>query len=282
MRRSTALLFGLLAVVCVSGCSSGGYDKDYAASLAKYETAAEFSKLHSSAIPLADGRVLVRVPKVFTKQLDGKEDPNHSTPPFLRECPGFAVAFELLLDAPAIPNAKLPAVLSLGAVDVTVRTREDIEADILKQVLDDQDKSFAKAEWTHRDVIDPKGESHKWNVLTLNGPQLFRFLVVSDPTEKRLEGLCEIWVSADPQQAFCMLLIWRLPQEIADKLSIAELAALSARAVEVEASAEPPPPPVKPSVKPPVKPKPAGTVSLGRTGSDSLPHRLRSPSSQWG
>ena len=275
MRRSTALLFGLLAFYGVSGCSSGGYDKDYAASRTKYETAAEFAKLHSRATPLADGRVLVRVPKVFTKQLDGKEDPNHSTPPFLKECPGFAVAFELLLDAPAIPNAKLPAVLSLGAVDVTVRTREDIETDILKQVLDDEDKSFAKAEWTHRDVTDLEGELHKWNVLTLNGPQLFRFLVVSDPTEKRLDGRCEIWVSADPQQAFCTLLIWRLPAEVAAQLPIAELAALSARAVEIEAAEEPP-------VKPPVKPKPAGTVKLGTTGSDSLPHRLRPPSSQWG
>ena len=63
---------------------------------------------------------------------------------------------------------------------------------------------------------------------------------------KRQPGLCEVWLSADPDQERTAVIVWLSPAALASSLDqpISKLAALVARTVslppEQEASAEPP------------------------------------------
>jgi len=218
------LVLGLV----MAGCSSGEYTTDFGKSLGEYRTAAEFSRLHAAATPLAGGAVSVQVPRFFDSQLDGKEDPRRAVPPFLKEYPGFELAFEKQF---VVAGASLPVVLTVGVVPTNERQREDIESAILEQVR--ADESFPEAEWNKQLHTTPEGK--KWQVLCLSGMQMFDRKVAGNPETKRSEGTCEIWVSAEPKQAFCTVLTWRIPNELVKQVPLAELAPLTVRTV-VEAA----------------------------------------------
>ena len=214
------LVWGLIA----AGCSSGEYTTDFGTSLGEYRTAAEFSRLHATATPLAGGAVSVQVPRFFDSQLDGTEMPRRAVPPFLHDYPGFQIAFEKQF---IVAGASLPAVLTVGVVPSNERKWGDIESAILEQVR--ADESFPEAEWNKQLHTTPEGK--KWQVLDLNGMQIFERNVAGNSEQKRSEGTCEIWVSVEPKQAFCTVLAWRIPDELARQVPLAELAPLTVRTV---------------------------------------------------
>jgi hypothetical protein len=217
------------AVASLVGCSSSGYDKDLAARIDAYRSAAEFSALNTEPTPLAGGRVLVRAPRLFTAQFDDPEKEDRATPPFLRDYPGFQRAFEAQLD---VPNAKLPAVLTVGIVPSAERSRDDIEADVLRQVRGEE--SFRGASWQKgRELPDVAGVTRKWDVLTLKGGQLFDRIIAENTESKRSDGTSQIWVSADPGQEFCTVLAWRVPEEVATAVKLDDLAPLVARTNQI-------------------------------------------------
>lgn len=238
----------LLAATATSfaGCSSSAYDKDLAERVAAYRTAAEFSPLNADPAPLAGGRVLIRVPRLFREEIEKPEQPDQipverkpqidrATPPFVRDFPGFARAYEVQLD---VPGAKMPAVLTVGVVPSAERSREDVEGRLLEQVR--EVKAFAGASWQKgREITDVKGATRKWDVLTLKGPQAFDRIAANKVQSKSEVGTCEIWVSADAGQEFCTVLCWRFPDQCAPAVKLDELAPLVARAVQI-APAQPP------------------------------------------
>ena len=74
-------------------------------------------------------------------------------------------------------------------------------------------------------------------MLTLEGDQPFELVDSGNPVEKRLPGVSEIWVSAEPKQKSCVVLAWRVPAEVAAGIPLASLAPLTARPVPIPASA---------------------------------------------
>lgn len=245
MRRTSTFFLA----VCLCGCWSAGYDKAYEASLDRYQAEAEFASLHAQPIAFLEEQMQVRVPKVFVKQLDGTESPPHSTPPFVRNFPGFLTAFEASINA---VNIQSLALLTLGAVPAAEQTHEDVAATILTQVQEDE--SFPQVKWEPRDVQSQAGTTEKWNVLELRGPQLFDQIVAGNPESKRSAGVCAIWVSAQPRQSFCTVIACRAPDGISAAVPVAKLAELVARTVEVHPTEKNPA--VPPAPKPPARRKP--------------------------
>ena len=225
-----------VAVGCCCGCSSSAYDADYAKRIAAHRTASEFAPLRPQGQQVADGLAELRIPTQFVNQLDGTETPNCATPPFLREFPGFSAAYEALV---VVSGTEHRAILTVGAVPAAERRRDEVEASILDQVK--AEEGFAKSAWKKgREVVDEDGATRAWDVLELAGKQPF---VTRDPSkedrvEKKLLGVTEIWVSADPKQTACVILAWRMPDDIAGNVPLSTLATLTARTARV--------PPAKP------------------------------------
>ncbi len=235
---------GLLSLSLLSlllgGCFSRGYETGYSAAVEKYRTASEYARLQPQPVALAGDRVKLRYPRFFTTQIDpGKDDGETAIPSFLRDVPGVKVAvkvaYETLID---MNGAKIPVVLTLGVVDASEKSREEIEADILEQVR--KEESFGAAQWTKtREETDFTGAVKRWDVLELKGPQKFLCEVAGKREPKGdIPAVCEIWVSAEPRQDVCTILVWRVPDQAADTFPLAELAPLTARTLVVEAPQE--------------------------------------------
>ncbi len=226
VRRSATLALlagcGLLA----AGCSSAGHDQDYAQRLNAYANATQFAPLQAEATNAAAGRLAIRLPKEFRDQID---DRDKGTPPFLRDFPGFVAAYQVQRP---VGTTQYPVSLVVGTVPAAERRREDVKQVILEQVR--RDESFRKAAWGKpRQVEDVTGQPRTWDVLTLEGEQPFELIDTGSPVEKRRPGVTEIWVSADPKQKACVVLAWRVPDEVAAAVSLATLAPLTARTVSI-------------------------------------------------
>lgn len=217
----------IVAVACgaIGGCSSSGYDAAYMKRVAEHRVAGEFAALRPTATIVADGRAQLRLPTVLANQLDGSETPARSVPPFVREFPGFAAAYEAQVDA---TDGRFPIVLTVGVVPAADRPKEKVAEAILAQVRADEE--FGKASWRKGQALgDDSAALGKWDVLELKGPQPFQVTKADITDEKRLPGTTEIWLSAEPGQKACVILAWRVPDDVAASLPLPRLAPLTAR-----------------------------------------------------
>lgn len=199
-------------LVCVAaGCFSGDWQKQYTKAVSDHRLDSQFSLLHPQPVSVAGGRIGVRVPRVFTEQVDPTAPPPRGRPAFLPDVPGFQAGFEFAAAAGAPP-----AILALGVVPKAERRREDVEAAILQQVR------VADAKWEGpRDETARSGVVGRWKVL-------------------KVPGTGEVWISANDDQEFCNVLAWQVGQEAAAALPLEAIAPLVARSLEVL----PPPLPV--------------------------------------
>ena len=219
----------LVAMVGVSicGCSSSAYDAAYSKRVADHRVAGEFAALRTAATAVADGRAELRLPTLLVNQLDGSETPVRSVPPFVREFPGFAAAYEAQVET---ADGRLPIVLTVGVVPAAER-REAAEA-ILRQVRQDED--FKQAAWSKgRDLADESAAIRKWDVLELKGAQPFQVTKADITVEKRLPGTTAVWLAADAGQKACVILAWRVPDDVANSLPLPAIAELTARTVRL-------------------------------------------------
>ena len=219
----------LVAMVGVSicGCSSSAYDAAYMKRVADHRVAGEFAALRTAATAVADGRAELRLPTLLVNQLDGSETPARSVPPFVREFPGFAAAYEAQVEA---ADGRFPVVLTVGVVPAAER-REAAEA-ILRQVREDEE--FKQAQWSKgRELGDESAAIRKWDVLELQGSQPFQVTKADITAEKRLPGTTAVWLSADPGQKACVILAWRVPQDVAKSLPLPAISELTARTVRL-------------------------------------------------
>lgn len=221
----------MLAATCgaVCGCSSSAYDAAYAKRLAEYRVAAEFAPLRAEPLVLADGRLHLRLPAMLVDQLAGEEATNRSTPPFIREFPGFLTAYEGRVDA---PDGRFPVVLTVGLVPAGERRKEEVAETILRQVR--RDEAFTKAVWQKgREVVDLAGGTRRWDVLELEGDQTFEVEKAGLTADKRLPGRTEVWLSAEPTQKASVILAFRVPGDAASRLPLPATASLTARSVRL-------------------------------------------------
>ena len=231
MRRCVQI--AAIGLLVVPGCMSGSYNEDFRASLERYREAGDFQRLHQEPKALAGDRLLLRVPKLFTSE-DATGDKERSKPPFLKDFPGFCVAYEALLNA---DGAQSPAALSVGAMTDKESGLEDIKKRILGQVQ--KEASFAKASWAEMEVRPVGGGTVPWWLLKLDGQQPFDRLNTGVTESKNTNGETQIWVASDADTKVSAVLVWRVPQELAATVPLSELAGLVARTVEFKAAADP-------------------------------------------
>jgi hypothetical protein len=244
-RRRPATAIAVWMLLGTSGCSTSRYDADYARAVEAYREAAPFAVLEQTPRSLESKvvNVSLRIPIGFLAVEDGppaaeggppiKPDRSRLQPPFLIDFPGYRGTFERQLSA---GGTELPISLAIGSVPAGSRTRAEIEASIAGQARSDE--AFGKADltWADRAAESVAGGPAAWRVLSLSGPQMFEGVVAGNVEFKRWEGSCEIWLSADPDEAVRTLLVWRLPQQIAEGLPmpLERLAAIVARTVKAE------------------------------------------------
>lgn len=213
----------------ICGCSSSAYDAAYMKRVADRRLAGEFVALRPTATVVADGRAALRLPAVLANQLDGSEIPARSVPPFLRDFPGFAAAYEAQVDA---TDGRFPIVLTVGVVPAADRPKEKVAEAILGQVR--ADEAFGKAAWRKGQSLDDESAAlGTWDVLELEGPQPFQVTKAAVTDEKRLPGTTAIWLSAKSGQKACVILAWRVPADVRHKLPLPEIAKLTARTVRL-------------------------------------------------
>ena len=230
MHRSIPLAaIGLLAA---SGCLSGGYDADFRSSLQRYREDGEFQQLRPTPHVLADQRLSLRVPKLFDKE-DPVGDKERSKPPFLQDFPGFRVAFEKLEN---VGGGQLPVVLSVGALTDKESGLDELKKRILNQVQ--KEPSFAKKTWAPVEGQPEAGGGAAWSVLILDGQQPFDRVNNGVKEKKNTAGETQIWVASDPETKVAAVLVWRVPEELAATVPLADLAGLVARTVEFSPAAE--------------------------------------------
>jgi hypothetical protein len=212
------------ACMLLAGCLSGGYDTDLGKSLDRYRLDGQFQRLRPEPHRLADDRFVLRVPKLFESE-NADASKGRATPPFLKDLPGFRIAFEAMIEA---EGAKLPAVLSIGVLTDKDAVLEEVKKRILEQVR--KEPAFAKEAWT----VDaqPAGVATAWAVLRLRGPQPFDRETGGIAERKNTDGETQIWTAADPDKKVVAVLVWRVPQELVAAVPLEELTALVMRTVE--------------------------------------------------
>lgn len=247
MRQTAGMGVAVIGLVFqVAGCASRPYEQDYQQRVADFRGQAVFATLATDPTEFANGRLKLRLPSILGLPQEDDGTKIRARPPFVRDFPGYAAAYEKLLTA---NNAQLPVVLTVGIVPAVERRHGDVERSIVEQVR--RDEAFPKVDWERGKAVEPvAGGPAIWDVLSLNGQQEFESTVAGNPDYKKWPGRCEIWVSADPKQEACTVLALRVPDDVANQLQVPvpEMIELVARTVEpVAAPAEEPPaePPAK-------------------------------------
>ena len=247
MRQTAGMGVAVVGLVFqFAGCASRPYEQDYQQRVADFRGQAVFATLATDPTEFANGRLKLRLPSILGLPQEDDGTKIRARPPFVRDFPGYAAAYEKLL---AANNVQLPVVLTVGIVPAAERRHGDVERSIVEQVR--RDEAFPKVDWERGKAVEPvAGGPAIWDVLSLSGQQEFESTVAGNPDYKKWPGRCEIWVSADPKQEACTVLALRVPDDVANQLQVPvpEMIELVARTVEpVAAPTEEPPaePPAK-------------------------------------
>jgi len=242
--------FAAIGLLASSGCFSGGYDKDYTESVARYRQESEFQRLHKVPQKLPDGRLLLRIPKLFDQQdSDGKEE--WSEPPVLKEFPGKRIGYRKERE---INNEKLWATLTVWVVTDEERSFDGIKTLIREAV---RKPPFETVDWQPIETQAVGGGKLAWSMLTLQGQQPFDREVAKVAETKETNGETQIWVSSTPESKTSVVLVWRVPQELAADVPVSELPPLVSRTLEV--APEPKPAPAAAAPEAPQEAAPAAT-----------------------
>lgn len=235
----------LLAVALLAvGCSVGRYDADYAEAVAAFEEQAPFAVLQVEPAELGSGGFSLRLPEGFLPlspppppadgQPAGRLDPSRLRPPFLPDFPGYGRTFERRF---AVGNAEFPWSVAIGVIPSASMPRRQVEALIADKARADESFADHKPVWEDREVVAVNGGPTAWRVLSLPGQQVFETVVAGNEEHKRRSGVCEFWLSADPDRDQQLLLAWRYPDEVMELMPVAppQLAKTVARTVAVSA-----------------------------------------------
>ncbi|MFM7205533.1 MAG: hypothetical protein ACKO4T_02530 [Planctomycetaceae bacterium] len=234
-RQAVLAVVSLGVTVWSAGCASRPYEDDYVKRVQAFRGDAVFAALKSAPDEFLNGRVRMQLPRQFgpPKAGDEAEAKVRARPPFLAAVPGFQTAVEVMLQKPQ--NTFWPAVLAVGVEPAAARPPGDVKGAILQLVkmLD------PAAAWTPKTVEPRGGGPAAWDVISLRRDQPFSVQVGNEYVDKNAPGICDIWVSSDPKQEFCTVLVLRLPEEVADMLEVPsdQLMELVARTVQ---TVEPP------------------------------------------
>lgn len=241
--------FALFVAMMAGGCSLSRYDADYAESLENFREQAAFAILQVQPLDVGRSRLRLRLPEDFQQvaprpsndgQGEGKIDPSRLLPPFLpkpADLPGYRQTFDRLFN---VDGMQVHCSLAVGTTPADRIQRGQLEERILDRATNDESFEGQQPAWEDRVIKPHAGGPAAWRVLSLRGPQIFETEVAGNPEFKRHPGVCELWLSADDQQAEHVLLVWRYPDSVAGLFPVppAVLTETVARAVAIEPATE--------------------------------------------
>ena len=222
--RWNAVWACLLGLLTLAGCSVSDYDRRYEKATKAYRLMSMFL---SEGAFLADNRVSHRVARLFQEN-DAEGKASWSKPSFLRDFPGFRVAYRGEAEA---AGAKMPVTLAIGVLTDEQFDPEKVKRDISAALRDDA--AFAKAAWEEGvDTGVPSQEGlPPWSRLKLTGKQPFEFTLAGNPEQKNIEGTTEVWVNGHPDNKVLTVLVWRAPAEVIEQVKFDDLARFTAGSI---------------------------------------------------
>jgi hypothetical protein len=224
----------LLVLLPLAGCSVSDYDRRYEQATKAYRLDSMFLAERAA---LADNRVGYRVARLFGENdTDGKA--NWSKPSFLRDFPGFRVAYRGEVEA---AGAKMPVTLAIGVLTDEQFDPEKVKRDISAALRDDA--AFPKAAWEEGVETGVRSQEGRppWSRLKLTGKQPFEFTVAGNPEQKNIEGTTEVWVNGHPDNKVLTVLVWRAPAEVIQQVKLEDLALFTAASIVMNPLAVPAP-----------------------------------------
>jgi hypothetical protein len=230
-----SLCFAAIGLLASSGCFSGGYDTDYAESVARYRQESEFQRLHKDPKKLLGGRLQFRFPKLFGDE-DSEGTKEWSKPPILKDFTGARIGYRFGRE---LNNEKPWATLTVWAVN-----DQELSLDGIKTLIRDavrREPVFSTVDWQPGEPQADGGGTLVWSVLKLAGQQPFDRDIATLTETKNTEGETQIWVSSTPESKVSAVLVWRVPQELAAEVPVNELASLVSRTVELTPEPKPAP-----------------------------------------
>ena len=105
------------------------------------------------------------------------------------------------------------------------------------EIIDNLKQFFPEAAWTVIDVPTPSGDSIKWEKVVVKSEQPFPVENFSGTEYKNVPGTFELWLNEG--QAGDVLIGWRIPDALAGKIKLDELAAATAGTLVIKADAKP-------------------------------------------
>ncbi len=243
--RQIALATCAAWLATLAGCGTSVYGEKFNKRLDELKITSPFAELRQ---PTTDLPINFRIPLLFTEAYDrnsahpldaqdGKPQRVHRdrvAPPFMQEFPGLRVMYQVELDDPPPPQAKvqtLPVYCYLGegaTASVKGKFPYDVWLAQIKNGLHDPDIKGWETVEVNAPEVNAAGQLKKltWKRLVAKGKQEFDMVSFNTREFKTVDGYFELWVYETPE--WTAVLGWRAPQSIVERIHLPELAKLTA------------------------------------------------------
>lgn len=251
---ATLLLF-------ITGCGTAAYEERLMATQKRLAQTAKFLVLYDMPVPIADDRVFVRIPKIFTQtpisdanaidtMTSKPYTPDRLNPPFLKDgIPGLRVTYEQTMRD--VESHQMPVYLYLAATTAaeTAKTGKPLTETLREQIAGAFPKETVQWDLLEADTPELDKPKNPWKVLRVAGEQDFKL----DVAPLMMPGKFRLYLYE--AQGYQVLVGWRAPDTTSSLVNIDELGPLVAGTIEVKGP--PPPPPAAPAAPAtPEAPKP--------------------------
>jgi hypothetical protein len=225
---------GLLLLSTYCGCGAQEYERRINAGVNRAKGESKFNVLYATPQDIVGTPVAIRVPTLFTSPafvenaaVDGKRiDPRRIKPDVVATIPGFKLTYE------AFTDDGLPYYLYVGVVNAdNVATADPLGG--LQVDLNDRFHPNPPVSPADTPCEAPDGRSLPWKSIRVTGDQEF---LVRDKTgreqPKTLPGIVDVYSYRTPNCA--VVLVWRMPTAVGEKVNVSELAKLVAGCVAIK------------------------------------------------
>jgi hypothetical protein len=220
MRRNIFVRLGPLLVlvgaglVVLPGCGGTAYDALLNRRLDQLRASAPFRVLWASS-PVGDTPVKIRVPMAYKNSytpLSGHSDdggrikPDRAQPPFI-ELPGLQLTYEEFASGPdgnRLPFYCYLAVIPNGNAETQMT---ELQKELKAKFPNTPDT------WSHVDAKTPSAKAVPWNMIRVEGDQMFYIKDAKEPT--KMPGIFELWIHDAGE--YVVLVGWRTPTAIDTK-----------------------------------------------------------------
>ncbi len=263
--------FGVLGLLCclsLAGCGTRAYEKKMEASLERYRNETPFRDLLVTPATLSEGRLSLRLPKIFgqenTYALDDQTpDPRHSDrpldanriqPDFL-SLPGYLRTYEHFVAANSHDDLPRPVYAYVALLPRSQQTSEGLKGSLRAKLVEQFGELPPEKEpdpaggrggpgqpqarrvagvgpWQPHTTPTPDGDTVDWEKITAIGIQDFQYYDQQGRVRKEIQfGRYLLYLRSTDD--YHVIIAWRASLPAADQLSLEKLADICAGTVRL-------------------------------------------------